>query len=270
MKKSKAQQVVNTINISTGLIPVPPTYLGRYLASCRDRMLIAFDIETDTAPAKFIYPNGTESNHPSGLDPRVSSVTCIAATDGLNSFVVDAPISGTTTPTPPGPRIPEAAMVGAFTAWFAGRDSGFSFGPQLVGWNTSYFDAPFLRVRGFNEFSVGGMQGGDPDSDVPPPKYGFPEWATEVNPFGKWNQAYLQNRIIWDISHFFKEYALKQDIKHSLKPVCKSLGIDMVEVNAEEMHKLTPAQVREYNLSDAYGTWRLAKMVTELYDAGEL
>lgn len=267
MKHKAKQDKITNITVITNEAPViqRKPYLEWFVNITRNRVVCAFDIETNTAQPRFVYPNQTESLHPSGLDPRVSNVTSIAATDGLNTFAVDAPTPGSTTLILSDPESAERAMVNAFAAWVQSRDLSYRVGIRLVGWNTTYFDVPFLIARGFNQFTVNTT-----DDDIPEPKYGYPEWSDLVHSSRQWNNAILGNCSIIDISHFFKDFAAKRGIKYSLKPVCQSLGIEMVEVNAEEMHLLTPAQVREYNMSDANGAWQLAKMIPDLFDAGEL
>jgi hypothetical protein len=262
--KNKNVVNINNINITPAQ---PPKYLARFIRVSRNQSVIAWDIETDTRPAKFVYPNKTESDHPAGLDPRVASVISIAATNGLDTFAVDAPVHGVSVPTPRSPLKAEAAMVGAFEKWLEILETHSRWGSVLVGWNTTYFDVPFLKVRGFSNFSVRKSYGED---EIPPPKYGYPEWRELVYGDQPWDEALIAKSEVWDISHMFKGYAEKHDVKFSLKPVAQSLGIDMLEIDFENGQQVSPAEMREYNLSDVHGTWKLAQMIPELFDAGEL
>lgn len=199
----------------------------------------AFDIETKTDCQSFIYPNGSESLTPVGLDPRVSEVTTISLVDTAERITI---LDGGS----------DLDLIEDFV-----RLNGESTG-ILLGWNSTFFDLPFMKVR---------QTGRAPSKDFifssypnwMTPKYGYPEWADYIG-FGEWSFAQVgQKSTHYDLAPLFKNFAERNEVKHSLKPVCDFLGIKMIEVDASKMHDLTRAERIEYNLSDANGLLELFK-----------
>jgi hypothetical protein len=222
-------------------------YLSRY---ARDPWgdVTAFDIETQTEGEPFVYPNGTNSLTPVGLDPRVSRITTISTLSlGERCVVMDG-----------GQH--DLELIENFVA-LNGQPRGI-----LLGWNSTFFDLPFMKVRqvgrsGSKDFSF---------SSYPnwmTPKYGFPEWADYVAPLGgQWHFAQVGRADHYDIAPLFKRFAERNGIKHSLKPVCEFLGIEMVTVDASQMERLTRTERIEYNLSDCNGIIELFKWMGENVD----
>ena len=206
--------------------------------------VVALDIETNTVGTPFRYPNDTESKHPVGLDPRVSNVTTIAlAGDGF-AFQVD------------GGKADESLMLCSLLECMK-----YMWTSAVVGWNSTYFDVPFMNVRAQGkmkaEFSVDHRNYGYG------PKYGPSEWFSLVANYD-WDHARVGPTIVWDIAPLFRKWCEKAGVKHSLKPVAKHFGIDMVEVDASKMEALTPEERRAYNLSDANGNAKLGKLLPGL------
>jgi hypothetical protein len=59
------------------------------------------------------------------------------------------------------------------------------------------------------------------------------------------------------------EYATDNNVKWSLKPVARSLGMDPVEVDRANTHLLSQEVLAEYVASDAVVTARLAEILKE-------
>jgi DNA polymerase elongation subunit (family B) len=118
-------------------------------------------------------------------------------------------------------------------------------------WNGAFFDLPFMadraRILGIN---IGLTLLPAPGK----PKYDFlPGHTTAYT--GLWDN-YQHGHVTRDIS---KDYQYLQEFGlWSLKPACAHFGIDMVELDRENLHKYTQAERNAYNLSDAVGTRTLA------------
>lgn len=206
----------------------------------------SLDIETNTAAARYQYANGTDSNHPSGLDPRVASVltVSIVGSDG-SVFSLDSPN--------------EDSLLNA-TMNYLSMVRG-----TLVGWNINFFDLPFLCVR-LGNVPKHGHNGSiwfhNQTNSTAVPKYGFPEWRNLVH-HREWNSVEVVGCKVVDISDHFKPVAEKLGVKHSLKPVAKALGLNPVEVDASEVHRLTPTERSTYCTSDAQTVLDLVDWVRE-------
>ena len=219
----------------------------------KNSKLYSLDIETTVGVDRFKYANGTESNHPGGLDPRVSPVSCVAVTSDNTTFYIDGN---------------ERSLLPALKAYLETVDNGvptpYTFDhnlPVIVGWNILYFDAPFLAFRfSKNHIQDCGIQlrlkdigGGYNQMSLQKPfepKYGYPEWAGDHPLPREWNFARMMGYDVVDISPFFKKHADDRGIRCSLKDVAKSVGLNPVEINIEEIDSLSKEERMAYNISD--------------------
>lgn len=127
----------------------------------------------------------------------------------------------------------------------------------LVPWNGSFFDVPFITDRWA---TVNWMY--EHGWNITPDPQLVPKYAPLPGHAGGYS-AYWRNRAgvhhaMLDVSLPYKQVAADRDVKWSLKPVCTSLGIDMVELDRENLHLYTEAERKEYCLSDARGARLLA------------
>lgn len=185
--------------------------------------IYALDIETDTTI--------------NGLDPRVSAVTEVVLSVEGDDFVFAGE--------------DETAIL---------NDLDYALGqlaPGLIStWNGVFFDLPFLdHRRHVLELDSFGL------TLIPAPGL-IPKYALmagyDVGQSGIWlpRGAKLPHQHI-DIMFPYKKVAEDLGVKHSLKPVCIARGIDMIEVDREKMHLLTPEQREAYVTSDGRGTRQL-------------
>lgn len=204
---------------------------------------VVLDIETKTSGVKFQYPNGTESNHPVGLDPRVSQVTSVSFRTRSGLFCIDDKDEDTI-------QVVSEAYIDSLKG---------SQSPVLFTWNGLFFDLPFLAVRNFRQISL------FTDMYLPAiePKYGWPEWASCATKHKTWNSAVWNGVRHIDIAPYFREYADARGIRNSLKPVAESFGIPMISVDAEQMDNLTVDERVAYNASDTKGTLALVEILIE-------
>lgn len=122
-------------------------------------------------------------------------------------------------------------------------------------WNGAFFDLPFMADRA----EILGINIGLTLLPAPgTPKYDFlPNHTTAYT--GLWAN-FESAHVTRDISGDYREVG--ESIKAwNLKPVCKHLGIEMVELDRENLHEYTQAERDAYNLSDAIGTRELALML---------
>ena len=131
-----------------------------------------------------------------------------------------------------------------------------SLEPSLaLGWNSSVFDAPFVATRA----ELYGIDLGwtlVPDASIVP-KYDF------TPPHTSGYRVLLGKHAHADLAYAFKGYAETAKVPWGLKPVCRSLGVHMVEVDRGRTHELGAAELAEYNLSDARGTYMLGELLGE-------
>ena len=129
--------------------------------------------------------------------------------------------------------------------------------PQSIvcSWNGSVFDGPYLADRA----RMAGIDIGfvlDPDPAINPKYAPLPGHAGGY-------RLRLRRHEHADMAYAYRDYALGDPslgrAAWSLKSVCRSLGIEMIEVDRERIHELTAEQNRAYNLSDARGTYLLAE-----------
>jgi DNA polymerase elongation subunit (family B) len=122
-------------------------------------------------------------------------------------------------------------------------------------WNGAFFDLPFMADRA----RILGIDIGLTLLPVPgKPKYDFlPGHTTGYT--GLWLGG-SGGHVSYDISKAYQHLA-DEGVSWSLKPVAKHLGIEMIELDRENLHKYTQAERDAYNLSDATGTLALALML---------
>lgn len=241
--------ITETINFATSaLLPHDVTRIRRAVNSGEE--IFAIDIETDTSGKPFKYPNGTDSLHPAGLDPRVGPVITVAIAGSRGtSFVFDS-------------LTEESLLLDAVQAVFARFGRSIPSKPTVVGWNTTFFDVPFLQVRSRmcrNNLETTLRQNASNDYS---PKYGFPEWVSELSR-PEWNEAYIGDIPIIDLVPRFGQYATNNGLRHSLKPIAEHLGFNPVSVDATLVHELSSKERSEYCLSDAQVTVQLALWLAE-------
>ena len=195
--------------------------------------IYALDLETDTII--------------NGLDPRVAAIT-------------DCAVSTTAGDTVHGAGAGEATMLLALNEQLAQLPAGL-----IVTWNGAFFDLPFLDTRRWIVSRT--------TSRLAPHQLGLrlipqPGLTPKYDYIGNHTCAYA---AVWlrdndsgvphqhlDISFAYKKVAADLGVKHALKTVARALGIEVIEVDRERMHLLTPAQRTAYAASDTRATRELA------------
>jgi len=196
----------------------------------------AWDIETDTSGGF-------------GLDPNHGGITSIAA--GVYSLAPDGDLAelhqfyacaGT--------GMSEAEVLGKFDRWL----NVFAPLGDLVGWNSSCFDAPFcfrraeilgLRLDLFLSF----------DPDIVPKYDPTPGFAGGYR--HRWHGV-TGFDLAFDRVAFTRAWCDDNGVKYSLKPVAQHFGLEPIEVARDRVHELTADELRAYNLSDVRATAWLA------------
>lgn len=115
---------------------------------------------------------------------------------------------------------------------------------ELIGWNTSGFDLPFLAHR-YAEHRL------EPIGPQIHPtgqngKYGNPEYD------GFWQHASHR-----DIYRSWKPYTEAAGIRNSLKPVAAACGLNPIEIDTTRLDEYTVDEVISYQLSDVRCTYQL-------------
>lgn len=190
--------------------------------------MVALDIETDTDAPRF------DPAIPAGLDPRAAAVTSIALYSPEVTVVFD--------------DRNESRLLRTFANWLNDPTSDVE---AFVTWNGSAFDLPYLveraRRRGV-ALDLSLHQAGAART----PKY---------QPLPGHSSGYfarLAGRDHIDIAFAYREWAARNNVDHSLKPVAAAHGISMIEVDRENVAALSPTDRLAYNLSDVVGTYELA------------
>jgi len=165
-----------------------------------------------------------------GLDPRVAEVVTMALWGDDVELVIDG---GS-----------ESKRLSALAEALSDLEPGV-----ILTWNGQVFDLPFLASRArVNNVKLGLELQRDA---LIVPKYTFtPGHACGYR--ARWGQ-----HAHADLAYAYKTYAAKAGVTWSLKPVCESLGIAMVKVDASAIHLLSATLLAEYNLSDVNGTHQL-------------
>lgn len=193
--------------------------------------IYGLDIETDTTPET---PEELAAGYKPGnrgLDPRIGSVIniAIAHADGEEVF-----------------RGPESEMLSAAFRWLQQAPVGL-----ISTWNGSPFDFPFLADRLRANGDARDWLRMSPNPDLKPKYEALPGHAggydVSVPTIAGVDHAHL------DVAYALKAKAAELGVSWSLKPVMKALGVDMVEVDRERIHLLTPAEQDAYVASDARG-----------------
>lgn len=153
-----------------------------------------------------------------------------------------------------------ATLSGAEPAILAGLQEVLRELPPglLATWNGIFFDWPFIATRA----AMNGVYLGlrlTPNADLRP-KYdylpghaiGYDVAWTGNSEGNDWGHAHL------DVSLPYKTYAATAGVPWGLKPVARSLGIDMIELDRARMHEYTSAEIAAYVRSDTRGTRLLA------------
>lgn len=203
--------------------------------------IFALDIETDTSP--LTDDEKAAGFTARGLDPRITSVTAVAAHADGNTHVMHARDS----------KDGEAELLSRVGAFMIGAGASRDRGGVLVTWNGSVFDLPFLadraRILGVEDWF--GHLELTPDPSIVP-KY---------DPLPGHDGGY---RATWnglphiDMAYVDKDECLAAGVSWSLKPWAKHLGMDPVEVDRTRMHELTREELDAYVASDAIITHTLA------------
>jgi len=194
--------------------------------------IYALDLETDTTI--------------NGLDPRVAAITECAVSTAAGDTVLCADYG-------------EATMLFNLDRHLAALPPGL-----IVTWNGAFFDLPFLDTRRR-------ILSRPPSSTLR--SFGLrlipqPGLTPKYDYIGDHTCGYT---AVWlrgddsdvphqhlDISFAYKKMAADLGVKHALKPVARALGIEVIEVDRERMHLLTPAQRTAYAASDTRATRKLA------------
>jgi hypothetical protein len=191
-------------------------------------------------PASLIYSVDIETDTTvNGLDPRVARITELSLSTAAGDSVFN--------------DADEVTLLSKADRALRTLPAGL-----ITTWNGAFFDLPFIAWRarkhqmrryGLTLIPAAGLT----------PKYDYlpghdraytGTWA--VNPALR---GVVHQHL--DISFAYKKVAADLGVKHSLKPVAKALGIDMIEVDREKMHELTPAERLAYAASDTRGTREL-------------
>jgi DNA polymerase elongation subunit (family B) len=121
----------------------------------------------------------------------------------------------------------------------------------VVGWNSSVFDFPFLATRAE-------ICGVDLDLEMVADPAIVPKYCFTPPHTGGYRVRIGRHRHA-DIAYAYQAYAEQASVTWSLKPVCTALDIEMVKVDASQIHLLSREELIAYNLSDVRGTYLLAE-----------
>ena len=195
--------------------------------------LYGLDIETDTTV--------------DGLDPAIARITEVSLSTEDGDLIFD--------------DADETTLLRRLDDALADLPAGL-----LLTWNGDFFDLPFLAVRASRRLPEFGLQlipaPGLAPKYAPLPGFTIahtalwrcrplPEPVLAGQPNGPMHHQHL------DIAFAYRRIAADLGVPWSLKPVCKALGIDMIEVDRERMHDLSPAERAAYVTSDTRGTREL-------------
>jgi uncharacterized protein YprB with RNaseH-like and TPR domain len=151
----------------------------------------------------------------------------------------------------------EATMLADLATWITSpsRTPGV-----FVTWNGSAFDWPFLATRAaVHNSPLSTLLHLVPSADRTP-RYGA---------IGGHDCGYLVNVGGWD--HLdamlpWRPIAKARGISAGLKPVSRSEGIEVIEVDRERISDLTRAELMAYNVSDVAATLELARRLGDQVD----
>ena len=191
--------------------------------------IVALDIETDTSP---LTEQEKQAGYTArGLDPRITPITSIALATGDDVLVFD----GTTE---------EKILTQTIQAMQ-------EIDPTILAtWNGAVFDLPFIVDRSKLYDLNAGIH------LVPNPAI-VPKYDPTPGHEGGYSATWgLATHI--DVAYVVKADADARDVKWSLKPYAKSIGLNPVEVDRTKMHLLTPEEQHDYVASDAIVTREIA------------
>lgn len=185
----------------------------------------ALDIETDTSGG-------------GGLDPATARITSVAISGSrFDEVFADGD---------------EATLLTGLWNYIAKLPAGL-----IATWNGAFFDLPFLVAR--NQLNtIGALDSGMTTWDIPglTPKYS-PLPGRKHALAATWLGVDGTHSHL-DVAFPYRRTAHEHGVPWSLKPVCRALEIDMIEVDRANMHLLTAEEERAYVSSDADGTRQLA------------
>jgi uncharacterized protein YprB with RNaseH-like and TPR domain len=195
-------------------------------------MFYAIDIETNTEG----FLPGTTT--PKGLDPRGTEIASIAGYDGTNEFYACGS--------------DERAILRELNEWLMDAPSGPGI---LTGWNDANFDYPFILTRSsLLEVPLGLV------ARVSPARK---SWRNCAGHEGGYALSWGPHDHI-DLMQPFKPFAKKAGERFKLKVMGRYFGMDPIEVDRENIHLLSPEELREYNLSDVRVNHRLAEIAQQV------
>ncbi len=178
----------------------------------------------------------TSTDGVNGLDPSESHITSVAIYDGTDGVVFDGD---------------EAQLLIFLESHVANLPEG-----TIVTWNGAAFDLPWLADRyAFHgipttlavELSDERKPSYDP---IPGHKGGY---------LGQWG---VHDHI--DVMQQYRMDAKAEGLRYGLKPTARRFGIEVIEVDRENMHLLTREEERAYVLSDVVATHILASRIFDL------
>jgi DNA polymerase elongation subunit (family B) len=166
-----------------------------------------------------------------GLDPQVAAITDVAVFDGVTGLHLCGP---------------EAEMLAELDTFLMSAPVGL-----LVTWNGAVFDLPFIDARA-RLLGVPLSLELEYDPEIPVKYVPTPGYLGGY----RYRWGLLDG---WDVSPLFAPIAERAGVPHKLKPVARLYGIDVVELDRTRLHEHSPAELREYVLSDVSATWQLAE-----------
>ncbi|MCP4793966.1 MAG: hypothetical protein GY882_11650 [Actinomycetia bacterium] len=170
-----------------------------------------------------------------GLDPSESHITSIAVHDGSHGVVFDGS---------------EEAILVLLERHLKMLPEGI-----IVTWNGAAFDMPWLADR----FAIHGVK---TSLNIVPSDERVPSY----NPIPGHDGGYLASWGVHDHVDVMLQYRLEAKAdgrRHGLKAVARHYGIDVIEVDRENMHLLTVEEEHAYVLSDVNATHILASRILE-------
>ena len=188
--------------------------------------IVALDIETDTTDGH-------------GLDPTRAAITEIAMS--FDEPTLDVVHAGA-----------ERSILLDTQTTIANISSSDSL---LVTWNGAAFDLPYIKRRIKDHSGFG----------LPPKRHRplgvarkYPPIEGDSQELYSWTWGGLRHL---DIAYGFRDFAERTGTRWSLKPVARAHGIDVIELDRTRMHEYSPAERREYALSDTRATLALAHVL---------
>lgn len=197
------------------------------------------DIETDTSE---LTTAERAAGHTSrGLDPRIGRITSVAIARESDVLVWEAETPGA-----------EASMLTEVHQFFLTNASGL-----IVTWNGSVFDLPYLHDRYRHHHLEGHGPLITPNSRITP-KYGpLPGHAGGYS--ASWRAGdHAAAHAHLDLAYYAHNSHSLEGSQWALKPFAREHGYSPVELNRDELHRYSAAEVRNYVASDASVTRSLA------------